>query len=267
MEFGMMLLLLVLILAVVTLFSPIGLGGGLLYVPIFHYVGGLELSAAIIASLSVVFCVAAGSGLAHSKSRLVDADRVKEAASFAIPTAFFGAILTIWIIDEIDERIIKFLALLLTAWVLWSTYIHLRDESVKGGTQEYVSTPYRSVCATGGLASGMLGIGGGALYVTANRNWGGMSVKQSAGTSFIIAMCVQPFAFSSHLLFGNGFQILLDEVGLIAYVVMLILAGGVSFNSGNFAIRNLSEKIITRIFVFMVSLSLLRYLADIIGLI
>jgi len=267
MEIGLLVLLLVLVLAVVVLFSPIGLGGGLLYVPIFHYVGGMDLNAAIIASLSVVFCVAAGSGLAHSKERLVDTSRVKEAISFAIPLAILGALLTIWIIDEIDERIVKILAILLTCWVLWSTYVRINSESKGLGDSKYESTPYRTVCGTGGLASGMLGIGGGAMYVTANRNWGGMTVKQAAGTSFIIAMCVQPFAFSSHLIFGSGFQTLVEELGYVTYFALLISTGFVSFNSGKFAIRNLSEILITRIFVFMVSLSLLRYLADVTGLI
>ena len=263
MELGLLSILLVLILVVVTLFSPIGLGGGLLFVPIFHYIGGIDLDASIVLSVSMVFCVAAGSGLAHSEADMVKTPRVKEAIFFAIPLAFIGAIFTNWLVDEL---IVKILTFLLTSWVLWNTYVRLNSNLEIKDKSDYSSTSYRAVCGTGGLATGMLGIGGGALYVTANRNWGGMTVKKSAGTAFIIAMCVQPFALGSHLLFGSGFNTLIDEIGLVVYSLMLVIVGVVAFNSGKYSIHFLSEVAITRIFVFMISLSMLRYLADIIGI-
>ena len=54
--------------AVAVVFSPLGLGGGVLYVPIFHYILEWDFLESVIGSLSLVFMVTLGSGLAHSKS-------------------------------------------------------------------------------------------------------------------------------------------------------------------------------------------------------
>ena len=47
-----------LILLVALLFSPLGLGGGVLYVPILHYVAGWTLVESLLASLTLVWMVA-----------------------------------------------------------------------------------------------------------------------------------------------------------------------------------------------------------------
>ena len=64
-----------LLLIVVVLFSPIGLGGGLLYVPILHYLAGLPFETAILGSLVMVLCTALGSAQAHRMQRLLTPTR------------------------------------------------------------------------------------------------------------------------------------------------------------------------------------------------
>ena len=80
-----------LLLIVVVLFSPVGLGGGLLYVPILHYLAGLPFETAILGSLVMVLCTALGSAQAHRTEQLVSMDRVKVAVITALPAASIGA--------------------------------------------------------------------------------------------------------------------------------------------------------------------------------
>ena len=60
------------LLMVAVAFSPLGLGGGILYVPIMHYMLDWEIKEAIVASLTLVLMVSLGSSLAHSKSGHVE---------------------------------------------------------------------------------------------------------------------------------------------------------------------------------------------------
>ena len=55
----------ILILLTAFSFSPLGLGGGALFVPILHYIVGFDMHLAIVASLMLVWSVALGSRAAH----------------------------------------------------------------------------------------------------------------------------------------------------------------------------------------------------------
>ena len=52
--------------AVAVVFSPLGLGGGVLYVPIFHYILEWDFLESVIGSLSLVFMVTLGSCLLYT---------------------------------------------------------------------------------------------------------------------------------------------------------------------------------------------------------
>ncbi|HJN55437.1 MAG TPA: hypothetical protein QF646_03505, partial [Candidatus Poseidoniales archaeon] len=54
-------LIVILLFIVALLFSPLGLGGGVLYVPILHYIAEWPLIESLLASLALVWMVALGS--------------------------------------------------------------------------------------------------------------------------------------------------------------------------------------------------------------
>ena len=61
------------VLIIAFLFAPLGLGGGILYVPLFHYVGGWEIDQKlIIVSLLLSAVTSYGSGIEHRKKGYVD---------------------------------------------------------------------------------------------------------------------------------------------------------------------------------------------------
>ena len=56
-----------LILVTAFLFSPLGLGGGVLYMPILHYLVGWEIPLSVLGSLMLILSVSLGSRMAHMK--------------------------------------------------------------------------------------------------------------------------------------------------------------------------------------------------------
>ena len=251
-----------LLLIVVVLFSPVGLGGGLLYVPILHYLAGLPFETAILGSLVMVLCTALGSAQAHRTEQLVSMDRVKVAVITAWPAASIGAFTSIWAIEQVSDVTVKFIALCLTSWVLYQTIRRMRSE-VTVSEGDFRPKPYRMGTGVGGFACGMLGIGGGAIYVTMNRGWGGLDVRQAAGTSFAIASFVVPIAIATHSIEGGWGE--LADFPTPVLIATPILALCSAYTGGRLSFRNLPASAITWIFITMVSISLLRYLTDLIS--
>ena len=120
MDWVMLGIVLVLVFTVGFLFAPLGLGGGMLFVPILHYVAGWPISGELIlTSLMLTGVVAWGSGLVHRKEGLMDENMVKVALRGAIPGAVLGAII-VSLLDEKFEnvKISKLLAYLLLLFAM-----------------------------------------------------------------------------------------------------------------------------------------------------
>ena len=85
------LLVSVCIFSVAFMFAPIGMGGGMLFVPLLHYGLGWEINGALFAvSLTLTSVVSWGSGLAHRKENHHDDEILKIGLWGAIPGALVG---------------------------------------------------------------------------------------------------------------------------------------------------------------------------------
>jgi uncharacterized membrane protein YfcA len=251
-----------LLLVVVVLFSPIGLGGGLLYVPILHYLVGLPFETAILGSLVLVLCTALGSAQAHRTEQLVDMNCVKLAVMTALPAAVVGSLTSIWVIEQVSDVTVKVIALSLTSWVLYQTIRRMGNDSERT-EGELESKTYQIGTGIGGFACGMLGIGGGSIYVTMNRGWGGLGVRQAAGTSFTIASMVVPVAIATHSI-ARGLGELAD-IETILLILTPVFALALAYLGGKYSVKHLPVNVITWTFIIMVNMSLLRYLTDLIS--
>ena len=108
----------ILLLIVALIFSPLGLGGGVLYVPIFHYILDWGFQESLIGSLTLVLMVTLGSGLAHSKSGNADHKIANYGRMSAIPAAILGTILSGLIIKFIGDVMVKILAIIILLFVV-----------------------------------------------------------------------------------------------------------------------------------------------------
>ncbi|MDE0954006.1 MAG: TSUP family transporter [Candidatus Poseidoniales archaeon] len=256
----------ILFLVVALIFSPLGLGGGVLYVPIFHYVLDWEFQESLIGSLTLVLMVALGSGLAHSKTGNADHKMANAGRISAVPSAIVGTILSGVIISFIGDTAIKLLAIIILLFVLNQTVKKMKG-SDKATEEELDITPgtvrkYQYGTAFAGLSSGLLGMGGGAILVTLNRNLLKMGARKSAGTSYLIASTIVPVALFSHLLLDGVTLEIIDTTGWVPILIVPTLVAISAFSGAKFAIKNIPKKMVTNLFLGAVFIGVLRYAYD-----
>tara|TARA_B100000959_G_scaffold128009_1_gene134365 strand:- start:951 stop:1790 length:840 start_codon:yes stop_codon:yes gene_type:complete len=263
---------LVLILFTAFFFAPLGLGGGVLFVPIFLYIMGWGIQLSLVSSLILVLMVSMGSRSAHSEGGYA----VQEIGKYAIPPALlgaiFGAIIGSILIDSMGDFTIKFAAASLLIWVIIRTLRQLAGESNGNGVEAVepaeikgeVMTRYRGMCLAGGTASGLLGIGGGMLFVTLHRSLFAWKPHYAAGTSYIIETWMVPIGVLSHLVVNGSGGDLLSTVGTWIPVVMLLVYVS-AWLGAKTAIKMVPQQVLTYPFLLALVASLLRYCLDIFG--
>jgi len=243
-----------LLLFVALIFSPLGLGGGVLYVPIFLYLLEWKVQEAVLGSLLLVLMVALGSSLSHNKSGHADSTVARVGQITATFFAVVGTILTGVLLESVGEIGVKILASAILVFVVERTITRMRTEDSEGETPpdfEPLKRKYQVGTAFAGTASGLLGIGGGAILVTLNRSLLKMDPHKAAGTSFQIETTVVPVALD-----------LYHRVGALGLVLIPLLVFITAFLGAKFAIKYLPKKAVTAIFLLAVSLGLFRYFID-----
>jgi hypothetical protein len=254
-----------LLLGVALAFSPLGLGGGVLFVPIFHYLLGWSIEDALLGSLGLVFMVALGSSMSHSKGGHADKIVASVGRKMAIPGAVVGSIIASLLIKNVDPVVIKILAAIILAFVIERTLTRMRREANGSTIEVNVSEQigkYRLGTSLAGIASGLLGIGGGAILVTLHRSLLGMDAHKAAGTSYLIGATIVPVALVSHIIIDGTLGVLVDRIGLLPMILIPALAFCCSFFGAKYAIQYVPKRVVTNTFLVAVSLSLMRYLYD-----
>ena len=255
----------ILIFLVALTFSPLGLGGGVLFVPILHYILGWGLAESLLGSLSLVFMVELGSGLSHFKKGYADNEIANIGRLTAIPGVIVGTLLSSLALEMFGDIIIKLLSMLILVFVIERTLRLSNQEDNFEVENIGWKNSYRFGTGFAGIASGLLGIGGGAIIVTLNRNLLGMDSRKAAGTSYLIGITIVPIALLSHILIDGTISIIFEKVGVLYMILIPVIALSCSIFGSRYAIKHIPKYIIGRIFLFAVSLGLLRYLIDIIG--
>jgi len=252
------------LLSVALIFSPLGLGGGVLYVPIFYYMLDWQMQEAVTGSLTLVLMVSLGSSLAHSKAGYADKDAANLGRMTAIPAAIIGTILSGVFISLLGDIIIKILATIILIFVLERTITRMRTQTIESDEVELSEhkTKYLVGTSFAGLSSGILGIGGGAILVTTNRSILRMDAHKAAGTSFMVAATIVPVALISHIILDGVVGNLIDRIGILPILAIPPAAFISAFIGAKYAISHLSKKTVTIVFICAISASLLRYFID-----
>ncbi|HHZ74987.1 MAG TPA: hypothetical protein EYN58_07445 [Candidatus Poseidoniales archaeon] len=259
-----------LILMTAFMFAPLGLGGGVLYVPIFLFLLEWDIQPSLVASLILVWAVSIGSRAAHEKGGYVVASVGKMGTNAALMGAVFGAVLAAIFIKQLGDMSIKISATFLLIWVLYSTIKKLTSELNGNGNGDYqppevegkVLNIYRAGCFGGGAASGLLGIGGGAIFVTLHRSTLKYKQHQAAGTSYIIESWMVPMAILTHLVIDRSGIALIETLGIYLLLICILVAG-TAWVGAKVAIKMLPQRVLTYPFIIAVFVSLVRYLIDI----
>ena len=251
------------VLAIGFLFAPLGLGGGILYVPLFHYVGGWEIDQKlIIVSLLLSAITSYGSGLEHRKKSYIDDELTGIALWGAIPGAMIGVFFVMMTGTEF-KSIFKVLSVIVVGFVIFKMIRKLNSESADSKLEGEVQIgKMTSLSAFGGFLSSVMAIGAGMIYVPAMKFFGNLETRKSIGSSLNIMMVVVPFAIVAHFMLLNNYQIsqLIDDSILL---IVLIIA---NFSGSKFGailgFRLFDESILMKVFIGVLSITWINYVID-----
>lgn len=198
-----------------TLAGLAGIGGGLIYVPIFYLTmpGDQEsLSIHVMASLMAVAMTGFFSARAHWRLGHLNRNAFRQ----LIPGLMIGAAIGLWSTLKIPEAMILFALAFLDMWIAWD-YGRMQREKR--------AIPLASLSGPIGYLSGTLGIGGGTMLVPLLRRM--VSLREAIGTSAACGMVMALTAVLFNLLFESAWISLLSEqlfflVGALSGILMMI---------------------------------------------
>ena len=248
-------------------FAPIGMGGGMLFVPLLHYGAGWAIDGRTIAvSLMLTAVVSYGSGIAHRREGFVDDAVVKIGLLWAVPGALVGVVIVSAIGSHLDI-VFKSASLLMIIWAIRRTVQKLAPSSNQQNqntSQNKIQIlPLRLGAAIGGTLSSVLAIGAGVIYVPILRTFAHLSPRDAVGSSLHFMMVVIPISIITHLAFlsKQNMDQLQNDWAFISCLGFLTFLGARS--GALFGIKRLSEQRIMQMFLFIMILVALRYAFDI----
>lgn len=252
------------------LFAPLGMGGGMIFVPLLHYGLGWEINGALFAvSLSLTAVVSWGSGLAHRKEEHYDDASLKLGLRGAIPGAILGVVLVVFIGDKMD-LVFKVLSLIMISWAIYKTSMKMKEESQNQDQDETSSVeiqpiPLQIGTGIGGVLSSVLAIGAGVIYVPVMRTFAQLEPRKAIGTSLHFMMVVVPVAIFAHLLTlpSDMYTKLGEEFLLILIFMALTLLG--SRSGARYGMKYLTEQQLMKIFLAVIVVVALKYITDLSG--
>jgi len=252
------------VMAIAFIFAPIGLGGGMLFVPLIHYVSGWPIDGKLLAvSLMLTGVVSWGSGLTHRRENLVDDEMIGISLWGAVPGAVIG-VLIIQLVEGDFDLIFKSLSLILISIAL-AKYLFSIKKTEDNGLQDRGENIPGIVFGAGfgGFLSSVLAIGAGAIYVPTLQTFGRLKTRIAIGSSLNIMMIVVPIAVISHLVILNDVQTneLFEQIFFIGALLVITFIG--SRFGANFGIKNIPENRILQIFIAILIIIWFRYLIDI----
>jgi uncharacterized membrane protein YfcA len=110
------------------MFAPLGLGGGVLFVPTFYYILGWDLRLSIVSSLLLVWFVSVGSRRAHDQGGYTVTHVGRKGRILALFGAAMGALLAQMLLSEFEDNALKIVAIGLLAWVIYRGLSKLKEE-------------------------------------------------------------------------------------------------------------------------------------------
>lgn len=179
-----------------------GLGGGLIYVPVFYALMPNDtgsISVSVMASMVAIVFTGFFSTRAHWRLGHVDIHAFK----LLIPGLTLGAALGLWLTLNIPEAVVLGGLVLLDGWVAWD-YGRDHPRSVTPSMGLYAGPI--------GYVSGMFGIGGGTMLVPLLRR--SLPLRKAVGTSAMCGVSMAAASVMINLLLESDWKVALGHQGL-----------------------------------------------------
>ena len=176
-----------------------GLGGGFLVVPTLNFLG-VEIHHAVGTSSAAVVFTSLSSAIAYHRQRRIHYKAGLLLASTAVPGAYIGAWSTGYISAAQLKVIFGIVLLLVAVKIYWKKSAEPQDVRLEEVELNYKLVPIGGFIA--GIASGLLGIGGGAInvpFLTAI----GLPIHYAVATSSFAIVFTATSGALKHYAMGN----------------------------------------------------------------
>ncbi|MGQ0796682.1 MAG: sulfite exporter TauE/SafE family protein [Methanobacteriota archaeon] len=266
MEIGLLLVQAVLVFAVAFIYANLGLGGGLLFVPILLSTGVASSDLAVPISLTCTIATATSSVINHHRHGLVAYRLGALLVAGALAGAILGTFFTLFVLDEVG-----FKAFFVSVLVAFGAYM-LRDwarnaRSVDADDDARMTRPRLAATAGAtagsGFLSGSMGIGGGLLNVPLLVYVLGRRTRLAIGTSSLLIIPTAAVGFAGYLLEplarGGGVAVA-PEFLLIPLLVPVVFVG--AYLGSRWGLRQLKTRSVALIFISVVFLAAAKLAVD-----
>jgi len=190
--------------------SMIGLGGGIIVVPVLTF-AGFPPTLAASNSLFAAFSNAVASTISYSRQKRIEYSIGLKLGLLSIPGTILGA----YISSDVTPGIFKILFGLVLIFSSIYIFLKRRLESRQYNTSKQVMLLVIGASFFAGIISSFFGIGGGIIFVPLMMVAMGMGMKKAAPTSQLILLFASFSGLVTHSLLGHPdyFQSLLLAIG------------------------------------------------------
>lgn len=245
----------VLIFAVAFIYSNLGLGGGLLFVPILLSTGVPSSDIAVPVSLTLTIATAASSVVNHNRHGLVDFRLGQALVGGALLGALIGTVFTLGVLDERTFRaffatvLLLFGSYMVRDWVKNARSVDVDDDTLLTGPR--VTTTAAATVGSGFL-SGSMGIGGGLLNVPLLVYVLGRKTRKAIGTSSLLIIPTAAVGFAGYVadlaLQSSGFAV--PQAYLLIPILMPVVFVG-SYVGSRWGLHRLKTRSVALIFIIV----------------
>lgn len=202
-DLGVLLLQIVLVFVVAFVYSNLGLGGGLLFVPILLSTGIERSDVAVPISLTFTIATAASSVINHYRKGHVDFRLGGTLVAGALVGAIIGTLFTLFVLVDTWSFEAFFTVILLLFggymvrdWVRGTRFLDEDDDSKMTPPRKAGIT---AATAGSGFLSGSMGIGGGILNVPLLVYGLGRKTRKAIGTSSLLIIPTAAVGFTAYV--------------------------------------------------------------------
>ncbi len=178
--------------------SMIGIGGGIIVVPVLTFLG-FPPTVAASNSLFAALSNATASTISYSKQKRIEYHLGLKLALFSIPGTVLGAIISTDVAPDIFKILFGFVLIASTIYIFLRKKIESKEKTIS--KQMIIFAIGASFFA--GIISSFFGIGGGIIFVPLMVVGMGMRMKKAAPTSQMVLLFASLSGVIVHSLLGH----------------------------------------------------------------
>ena len=266
-----LLLIVLLVFAVAFIYANLGLGGGLLFVPILLSTGVQRSDVAVPISLTLTIATAVSSVINHHRKGFVDFRLGGALVAGALVGAVVGTLFTLFfLVDKVSFEV--FFSITLVLFGAYMVRDWMKNARAVDEDDESKMTPPRMAGVTAatvgsGFLSGSMGVGGGLLNVPLLVYGLGRKTRKAIGTSSLLIIPTAAVGFAAYmanLAFQPGGLAWPAEFVLIPILFPVVFVG--AFVGSRWGLQRLRTRPVALIFILVVFIAAAKLVLDILGI-